>query len=1382
MVVNVWNYKTKFKVASNKIACKVKGIAFSRDGTYFVTVGNRHVKFWYLTVSSLMETVPLKGRAAILGDLKNNYFCDVACGSGENSLYTYAITTNGILCEFNENRCLSRATELHIERAYCIYADEENLFIGGSNGTILIFRQTKLDFVASLPRPHYLGVDISKGHDTSHIIENMNNRELKYPDCVALCYDKYDLIISAIYNDHSFYVWDIKDLNKVKKLDSHLFHSSWCWSLDTFSSSFHSSGLRTQQVDANMPMDSFITCSTDNTVRIWSTNSSCNPNMSRLHRNIYSKELLKIIYIDNDLSALCEVDQSVDISDPSSSKESSGAASQPQATCKTSTDMSSQMDASKLGSRCLKISPFGRHLATGDRNGNIRIYDLASLDSICMIEAHNTEVLYLQYSPPESGRQLLASSSRDRLIHIFDASRSTYDLLQTLDDHSAAITAVRFSFSAAERQLYVISCGADKSIMFRTASTEANTFQLSASSSSSNNSSTASSPNHLSHPEYSNFVRTSYVAEKQTFYDLNIDSAKGQVNTISQDRMIRTYSIKDGKKLRQFRGSLNEDGYLLKMDVDRSGQLLATSCTDKCVYVWDLNTCECLAYICGHSEVVTDLKFTSDNQHLITVSGDGCLFLWKLNNLHGYLSNPVNPTPTGRTSHLRHSMANLNTCSQPLPQPASVVTQQSFDTIFDNDHSQLPAWARNKLSNVNVSSETPTAKSVWSTTNSVEFCEQSTTASNQTTTRRTGRAVWGTVLNTSFAVAIDSELNNINSPTSSSIEAFKVVEENEEHDTKAKSFAKTDLHTFKNSLDNCIQFPSPSVDKDTYQVKQVSFDSESVVAAVSVTTTRPSWICNNNEDDLLFNLHKFKTEDSSDMSDELEELVKSPSNAVGDTPAAQLVTPANSKEFYVEEEFSNDYSKILSGSTDLAHLVTPARKILPTDAKGLIDSLIKLDCDMDNSFRRQSISARYLLRTAQQKQKLNNQEIEALSLTPQFKVNLKLEDKENLVVESATSVVPGSKPKADLDKQSSEPQRQTSAQLVDLFKMRRKTTSISNPTPLASGTNFQLLYSHHTESSLNKTKPKQPQQFHSSNNLNREQTSSQQSSAGMKRSPSVSSIAEAHKEQSSSSCSSSSASSSTSSIKLTAKSISAKSSPVKQSTILASSNHFENEPLTSSSSSSSSSVNSHSPSNLKKAFSMNSLFSSQPAAAKTPAITTAQSSSNRANTSNKMFAQPAPPPPPPPQAVSARESPTVIAGAPLNTVNPLLPPKTVRQVKQRSAERQYTTGGVLTHINYLNKASSNNLITVNTFSEQNKHLRKLSNSIQNLHQQSQVLSPSASHTANLQKLMNPLPPQAPRSPLQHQPPPSSTSSKIKSESDEEKQRMLILDYFLLKYF
>ena len=39
-----------------------------------------------------------------------------------------------------------------------------------------------------------------------------------------------------------------------------------------------------------------------------------------------------------------------------------------------------------------------------------------------------------KYSQPESGRLLLASASRDRLIYIFDA-RKNYELIQKINDH-----------------------------------------------------------------------------------------------------------------------------------------------------------------------------------------------------------------------------------------------------------------------------------------------------------------------------------------------------------------------------------------------------------------------------------------------------------------------------------------------------------------------------------------------------------------------------------------------------------------------------------------------------------------------------------------------------------------------------------------------------------------------------------------------------------------------------------------------------------------------------------------------------------------------------------------------------------------------------------
>ena len=50
-IVNVWDWHNNIKVASNKISTKVKAISFAENGNYFVTAGNRHIKFWYLEYS-----------------------------------------------------------------------------------------------------------------------------------------------------------------------------------------------------------------------------------------------------------------------------------------------------------------------------------------------------------------------------------------------------------------------------------------------------------------------------------------------------------------------------------------------------------------------------------------------------------------------------------------------------------------------------------------------------------------------------------------------------------------------------------------------------------------------------------------------------------------------------------------------------------------------------------------------------------------------------------------------------------------------------------------------------------------------------------------------------------------------------------------------------------------------------------------------------------------------------------------------------------------------------------------------------------------------------------------------------------------------------------
>ena len=66
-------------------------------------------------------TVPLLGRSGLLGELRNNFFSDVACGKGRKADSTFCITTSGLLCEFNDKRLLDKWVELRVSLASAVH-------------------------------------------------------------------------------------------------------------------------------------------------------------------------------------------------------------------------------------------------------------------------------------------------------------------------------------------------------------------------------------------------------------------------------------------------------------------------------------------------------------------------------------------------------------------------------------------------------------------------------------------------------------------------------------------------------------------------------------------------------------------------------------------------------------------------------------------------------------------------------------------------------------------------------------------------------------------------------------------------------------------------------------------------------------------------------------------------------------------------------------------------------------------------------------------------------------------------------------------------------------------------------------------------------------
>lgn len=667
MIVNVFDWKQNLKIASNKVSAKVVAVCFSEDGNYFVTVGNRHVKYWYLEGSrKYKEPIPLMGRSAILGELRNNDFCAVACGKGVAADSTYAITRNGHLVEFNSRRLLDKWVACRTTVANCLCTSSSYILVGCAESIIRVFSADNLEYLTTLPRTHYLGVDVGQGVHINHITSVPTNA--KYPDTIAMVFDQTRMKLSCVYNDHSLYIWDLRDVHRVGKSHSFLYHSACIWGVETVPYNTLKNNLQ-----HNLPGDCFMTCSSDDTIRVWGLDGC---EMNEVYRkNIYSKELLKVLYIDDELSFIKDMDNPI-----------------------LNMEKSSSYDG-RNGVRCIKISPERNHLATGDRSGNIRIYNLGTLKLLTTIEAHDSEVLCLEYTNEKIERRLLASASRDRLIHIFDVEVG-YQILQTLDDHSSSITSVKFIGGGLTFQM--VSCGADKSIIFRT-------FQQ------------------------NQFLRGNNCSGKNTLYDMEIDSNSKHILTACQDRNIRIYGTQNAKHTKTFKGSHSDEGSLIKLSLDLSGIYIATSCTDKTLSVYDYYSTECMARMYGHSELVTGLKFTNDCKHLISASGDGCIFIWQVPHdmivtmqarlsqqalrSGGTIPRPI-ASPTG--DDLLQEYAN-NAIAR-VPPPPEQFGSPSSNFFMDevpispgyrfSDVGQLPQWAKKKAS---VDESSPVAVAVPAT-------------------------------------------------------------------------------------------------------------------------------------------------------------------------------------------------------------------------------------------------------------------------------------------------------------------------------------------------------------------------------------------------------------------------------------------------------------------------------------------------------------------------------------------------------------------------------------------------------------------------------------------------------------------------------------------
>jgi len=259
-------------------------------------------------------------------------------------------------------------------------------------------------------------------------------------------------------------------------------------------------------------------------------------------------------------------------------------------------DLSKSVFAETL-SRILTVafSPNGQILATGDTNGEISLWLVATGKKLANWQAHQNWIRSIAFSPDGT---ILASGSKDKTIKLWNINN--YQCLQTLKEHTDEVWSVVFS----PKELKLASGSNDKTVKIWNLATK----------------------------ECLIFQQHTQQVQSVAF---NFDGTK--LASGSEDKTIRIWDINTGKCERVLE---KHTGRVWSVAFHPDNLILASSSDDQTIRIWDINNGKCLHILKGHSGRIWSVTFSPSGNKLASGSGDETVKIWNtatgdlLANLH----------------------------------------------------------------------------------------------------------------------------------------------------------------------------------------------------------------------------------------------------------------------------------------------------------------------------------------------------------------------------------------------------------------------------------------------------------------------------------------------------------------------------------------------------------------------------------------------------------------------------------------------------------------------------------------------------------------------------------------------------------------------------